>query len=82
MNSIRPQLASKGSEFEPGPNDYRPMIAAVRPHRPAPRIPDASFKPNKSMKGEQGSLLIKKGKVTEPMSPAKSPGATIKKLTA
>jgi len=82
MNSIRPQLASKGSEFEPGPNDYRPMIAAVRPHRPAPRIPDSSFTPSKFVKGEPGSLQIKKGKLSEPMSPAKSPYAPIKKLSA
>ena len=81
-NSTRPQLAQKGSEFEPGPNDYRPMIAAVRPHRPAPRIPDANFTPKNAVKGEQGSLQIKKGKISEPLSPSKSTHATIKKLPA
>ena len=39
-NSIRQPIAPRDAKYEPGPNDYRPMIDAIRRHIAAPVIPD------------------------------------------
>ena len=56
-NSTRPFIGQKGSEFEPGPNDYRPIIAAIRPHRPAPKIPGVFLELDKSKNKGKSSTL-------------------------
>ena len=38
-SALRPQIANKTAKFEPGPNDYKPMINVVKRHVAGPVMP-------------------------------------------
>ena len=62
-NSIRPTIAPRDAKYEPGPNDYRPMIDAIRRHIAAPVIPDPSSPMPKSYSKQS---RIKNGELRSP----------------